>query len=124
MTQAAGRLPAYHSFYEQLPLTDSQTRVLALHPPSSNGTLESCSLEVITLAPEPSKAYVALSYVWGDASVTKDIIVNGVTLAVTSNLMSALRDIRKTFGKVLVWADAVCMYLGDTPRGSTADHLV
>jgi Heterokaryon incompatibility protein (HET) len=68
----------------------------------------------MTLDPEPSRAYTALSYVWGDASVTEDIIVNGVSFAVTSNLASALRQIRKVFGEVLLWADAICTYLGDT----------
>ena len=67
----------------------------------------------MTLDPEPSGAYTALSYVWGDASVTEDIIVNGVSFAVTSNLASALRQIRKGFGEVL-WADAICTHLGDT----------
>ena len=112
-TQASDRLQAYRSVYEQLPVNESRTRVLVLHSRSSNAALVSCSLEVMTLDPEPSKAYTALSYVWGDASVTEDIIVNGVSFAVASNLASALRQIRKTFGEVLLWADAICTYLGD-----------
>jgi len=60
------------------------------------------------LDPEPDRAYTALSYVWGDASVTKDIIVNGVSFAVTANLELALRQIRKSFGEVVLWVDAVC----------------
>ena len=113
-TQASDRLRAYRSVYEQLPVNESRTRVLVLHSHSSNAALVSCSLEVMTLDPEPSRAYTALSYVWGDASVTEDIIVNGVSFAVTSNLASALRQIRKVFGEVLLWADAICTYLGDT----------
>ena len=113
LTQASDRLQAYHSLYEQLPLKDSETRVLRLlvHPHSSNETVMSCSLEIMTLDPEPSKVYTALSYVWGDACLTEDIIVNGVSLPVTSNLASALKQIRRTFREVLLWADAICTRL-------------
>ena len=111
--QTSERLQTYRSVYEQLPLNESSTRVLVLHSHSSNTTLVSCSLEVMTLDPEPSKAYTALSYVWGDASITEDIIVNGVPFAVISNLASALRQIRSSFGEVRLWADAVCTHVGD-----------
>ena len=112
-TQAIDRLRAYRSVYEQLPLNESQTRVLRLHSHSSNATPVTCSLEVMTLDPEPSMVYSALSYVWGDAYVTEDIMLNGVSFAVTSNLASALKQIRKGFGEVLLWADAICTLLGD-----------
>lgn len=113
-TQASNELRAYRFVYEQLPLNKSQTRVLRLHSQPSIATIVSCSLEVMTLDPEPSIVYTALSYVWGDASVTEDIIVNGVSIAVTTNLASALKQIRKAFGEVLLWADAICTRLGDT----------
>ena len=103
-----GGLHAHLSVYKQLPVNESRTRVIVLHSPSSNEAPVSCSLEVMTLNPEPSRAYMALSYVWGDASVTEDIIVNGIPFAVTSNLVSALRQIRKSFGEVCLWADALC----------------
>lgn len=112
-TQAGDWLRAYRSVYEQLPVNESRTRVLVLHSQSSDAPV-SCSLEVMTLDAEPCRAYTALSYVWGDASVTETIIVNGVPFAVTSNLASALRQIRKSFGEVLLWVDAICTHLGDT----------
>ncbi|MCJ1437399.1 hypothetical protein MMC27_006786 [Xylographa pallens] len=105
--QASDRLQAYRSIYEQLPVSESRTRVLHLHSHPSNATPVLCSLEVMTLDPEPSRAYTALSYVWGDASVTEDITVNGVSFAVTSNLAAALRQIRKSFGEVILWSDAI-----------------
>ena len=113
-TQAIDRLRAYRSVYDQLPPNESQTRVLRLDSHLSNATLVSCSLEVMTLESEPSVVYTALSYVWGDACVTEDIILNGVSFAVTFNLASALKQIRKCFGEVLVWADAICTRLSDT----------
>lgn len=112
-TQASDRLRACRSVYDQLPLNKSQTRILRLHSQPSNATVVSCSLEVMTLDPEPSMVYTALSYVWGDASVTDNIIVNGVSFTVTTNLVSALKQIRKAFGEVLLWADAICTRLAD-----------
>ena len=105
--------PVYPSLYEQLPVNQSQTRVLLLHPHSSDSALVSCSLEIMTLDDEPCEVYTALSYIWGDPSVTENIIVNGLSLAVTSNLASALRQIRKSFGRVFLWADAICTNLRD-----------
>ena len=113
-TQASDRLREYRSIYEQLPVNESRTRVVVLHSHLSNAAPLSCSLEVMTLDPEPSRPYMALSYVWGDASETKDINVNDLSLAVTSNLASALWQIRKSFGEVLLWVDAICRHLGDT----------
>ena len=113
-TQASDRLPASHSIYERLPVSESRTRVIVLHMHSSDAAPMSCSLEATTLDPEPCRPYMALSYVWGDASITEDIMVNGISFAVTTNLASALRQIRKSFGAVLLWADAICTHLGDT----------
>ena len=107
-TEASDHVRGCHSVYEQLPVNKTRTRVLTLHSHSSNQALVSCSLEVVTLDPEPSRAYAALSYVWGDASVTEDILVNGILFAVTSNLAIALRQIRKSYGEVRLWADAIC----------------
>jgi hypothetical protein len=42
--------------------------------------------------------------------------VNGVSFAVTSNLASALRQIRKVFGEVLLWADAICTHIAGIPQ--------
>ena len=121
--QATDRLQAYRSVYEQLPVNESRTRILILHSHPSNTAPVSCSLEVIELNPEPSKAYTALSYVWGDASIIEDITVNGFSFAVTSNLASALRQIRKGIEEVHLWADAICMLLGDITQCSWSDLL-
>ena len=101
-TETSDQLRVCRSVYEKLPADESRTRVLVLHSNASHTTPVSCSLEAITLNPQPSKTYMALSYVWGDASVTEDILVNGVSFAVTSNLALALCQIRKSFGDVIL----------------------
>lgn len=44
---------------------------------------------------EEKHKYIALSYVWGDASITENITVNGKAVPVTTNLASALERVRK-----------------------------
>lgn len=53
----------------------------------------SCQLEHVKLDENP--VYFALSYVWGDETKTKRIIVNGYLFQVTENLHDALLQIRK-----------------------------
>lgn len=54
--------------------------------------------------------YSALSYYWGDASITKDIVVDGHILPVTSNLEAALQVLRVQgdfHGAYMLWIDAI-----------------
>ena len=56
--------------------------------------------------------YVALSYCWGDARITRVIIVNGRSLDVTVNLEAALRQLRDSHcikQGFKIWADAICI---------------
>ncbi|KIM98268.1 hypothetical protein OIDMADRAFT_69443, partial [Oidiodendron maius Zn] len=53
--------------------------------------------------------YTALSYTWGDPTVTKEILVNGKPLQVTTNLESALRHLRQSDDAFVLWVDAVCI---------------
>jgi hypothetical protein len=63
---------------------------------------------------EEEPEYETLSYVWGDPTVTKPIILDGEIFEVTTNLESALRHIRKSWPRLL-WVDAVCI--------NQTDHL-
>jgi len=51
---------------------------------------------------------MALSYVWGNLSITSDIIFNNIVLPVTTNLASALRHISSIFGETILWVDTIC----------------
>ncbi|KAK1764026.1 heterokaryon incompatibility protein-domain-containing protein [Phialemonium atrogriseum] len=64
--------------------------------------------------------YQALSYVWGDPSITKSIIFGGVPKHVTANLHDALCQIRemwrasgKSAGVDHLWIDAICINQDD-----------
>lgn len=66
-----------------------------------------CDISVESLDDNPF--YEALSYVWGDDKITKDIIVRGVTISVTVNLFEFLSVLRSPTTDKPVWADAICI---------------
>ncbi|KAH9203347.1 heterokaryon incompatibility, partial [Leptodontidium sp. 2 PMI_412] len=71
-----------------------------------------------TVSLDDSPQFIALSYVWGDAAITEDIMVNGITMPVTVNLSSALKHVGKHWQKTFrgrksssfqLWVDALCI---------------
>ncbi|KAM0428837.1 hypothetical protein ACHAPT_006637 [Fusarium lateritium] len=53
--------------------------------------------------------YEALSYVWGDTTELTPIQINGCTLMITTNLRTALLNIRNLDQPRTLWVDAVCI---------------
>ncbi|KAL1877942.1 hypothetical protein Daus18300_002296 [Diaporthe australafricana] len=54
--------------------------------------------------------FVALSYVWGEGTARETILLNGAEFAVSKNLLSALRHLRrKVCNDRLFWIDAICI---------------
>jgi hypothetical protein len=53
--------------------------------------------------------YVALSYVWGDATNATRILCNGKPVRVTLNLAKALQGLRNHTTTMRLWADAICI---------------
>lgn len=98
--------------YHPLDFSKHETRLLRL-PPSSSACdvpgLVSCELlHGISLINPPR--YCALSYCWGDASVTVPILINGNKVQVTKNLEAALREVRHNARICdLLWVDALCI---------------
>jgi hypothetical protein len=78
--------------YEPLGKNTDEIRLLEILPSLDDSSL--IEIRLIKYSLVDDLKYVALSYVWGDASITEDIIVNGHTLAVTTNLAAALRSFR------------------------------
>ncbi|ESZ96328.1 hypothetical protein SBOR_3260 [Sclerotinia borealis F-4128] len=96
--------------HEDLSESDS-FRILILHPGKHKSPIR-CDLIHTTLHECGSDIYdnyTALSYVWGNASDTTKIWINGFRFAVTVNLAMALNDLRETKRPLRLWADAVCI---------------
>ncbi|OCK78908.1 hypothetical protein K432DRAFT_300975 [Lepidopterella palustris CBS 459.81] len=70
-----------------------------------------CYLGYVSLNEQPQ--YKALSYVWGDASQTLPIQLDGQAFDVTVNLKSALRRLRHPSGPQTYWIDAICINQND-----------
>lgn len=74
-------------------------------------TLSQCEDEIID-------HYTALSYVWGDATDTRTILVNEAPVEVTANLHAALSDLQDEKRVLHLWADALCINQQDDEEKS------
>jgi hypothetical protein len=58
-------------------------------------------------------SYEALSYVWGDLSNPRSIVLEGIQFEVTSNLHAALLQLRDHSFPRIIWIDAICINQSD-----------
>ncbi|PWY68221.1 HET-domain-containing protein [Aspergillus eucalypticola CBS 122712] len=98
MTQSQG-------LYHKLDPTLKQIRLVTIEPGKWTDDIQ-CTLRETSLA--DSEPYETLSYVWGDHTNTKNIIVNGSNFNATANLESALRHLRRYTPRTM-WIDAICI---------------
>jgi len=66
--------------------------------------------------------YEALSYTWGDPSITKCIVLEGAPFKVTENLKSALRHLRHSDIARTLWVDAICIDQSNIPERNVQVH--
>jgi Heterokaryon incompatibility protein (HET) len=99
--------------YQPLDFDTHEIRVLSLLITSENNDRISCSLEAMSLI-EP-RPYFALSYCWGDAQSTRNILLGDGTARITGNLWLALKAVMKSMASaktvgtfIRLWVDAVC----------------
>lgn len=91
-----------------------------------------CKLHTVSL--DSSPYFVCLSYVWGDPSVTEEIVVDGTPRKVTANLAAALKHAKKHWieaqngsgdaSTFRLWADALCINQSDLEERSTQVQLM
>ncbi|KAH8787674.1 heterokaryon incompatibility protein-domain-containing protein [Hyaloscypha finlandica] len=86
------------------PLLGDEIRLLLLPPGAFNDPI-CCRLKHVSLSACP--VYEALSYVWGDATQTSPMTLNGASYPITKNLESAIRHLRRREGSRTLWVDAV-----------------
>lgn len=96
------------ALYPYPPLASPRSiRLAKLYPASSRAQPISCDLIHVNLNSCPP--FEALSYTWGDASITHQVSCSGYQLNVTTNLLSALQHLRQPGNARLVWIDAICI---------------
>lgn len=98
--------------YTPLDKSHQEIRLLEIIPGSTQDCVLACRLQTESLNDEPT--YVALSYVWGDASVKEEIALDDKPFLVPVNLAAALKALRshfmpnwKEYSPLRVWADAI-----------------
>lgn len=93
--------------YDKLDPSASQIRLLTIIPDENDENPVCGSLHTVSL--NDTCDFDALSYVWGDTSVTVDISVDNCIVGVTPNLHAFLRKIRQPNTERTVWVDYVCI---------------
>jgi hypothetical protein len=102
---------ALYSLYEPLAVETPNVRLLHLLKGSKSEPII-CRLTHVNLDEDPE--YEALSYTWGDPTVTQPIRVNDSLRQFTSNLVLALQYLRYDDRDRYLWVDAVCINQADT----------
>lgn len=100
--------------YKSLPATSQTIRLLHLQPAASDADELRASLVHADITEDPSPAYEALSYVWGDPVSPKTLQLNvdygePETHAITANLARCLISLRRPNTTRVLWVDAVCI---------------
>ncbi|OCL10920.1 HET-domain-containing protein [Glonium stellatum] len=115
--------------YDPLPANDPRMlRVLDILPGKKTDPLV-CTLKLESSLPDDNReakstpsspatfepaTYEALSYVWGDPTRSRQIILNGCAFGVTQNLEAALRHLRREDVERRLWVDAICINQADS----------
>ena len=76
----------------------------------------SCYLSIVSLESKPD--YETLSYVWGDPSLSNEIIADGSVINITKNLRTALWYLRSPDVPRVIWADGICINQSDLDERS------
>ena len=90
----------------QLKDATREIRLLSILPGERDDDIE-CTLQVVPLSRDTG--YEALSYAWDDSQATIPITLQGQGFQVTSNLHSALVELRRRLKPRVLWVDAVCI---------------
>src|SRR5436190_22184539 len=99
--------------YHPLDLDGSSFRLIRLLKGNFTDGIQCELFEAWLHQVEGGMPYEALSYTWGSAKKTFNIIVNGCTMGVTQNLYVALQHLRFEDRDRILWIDAVCIDQSD-----------
>lgn len=96
------------STYQYRPLQHNETRLLVLHPGTTNDPLR-CSLEDLETIKSPKTSYTAVSYSWNEVPGTTSVECDGSDLQITRSAFNALRRLRRQNQTRRVWIDGLCI---------------
>ncbi|KAI1350381.1 heterokaryon incompatibility protein-domain-containing protein [Xylaria sp. FL0043] len=105
------------SGYQYSPLSREhpQIRLVTLNAGSWSDQVE-CTVQVVSF--DDQLVFEALSYVWGNPKVVKEIHLNGHKVNITENLWLAMRRLRDQLTPRVIWIDAICINQKDDDEKS------
>lgn len=89
-------------------LTAHLIRLIRVHPKDADQILK---CDIVTSDLDDDVEYNALSYVWGDSTLRKELILNKQKAEITDSLHGALMRYKSSRHTPLLWADAICISL-------------
>lgn len=96
--------------YRPLRHTVQEIRLLEVEGRAqSTSSLIRCISKHVCLLDEAKPTYETVSYCWGDASDNREILLNGLLLAVPASAEHALRRLQHLDKPRKFWLDAVCI---------------
>ncbi|KAH8646102.1 heterokaryon incompatibility protein-domain-containing protein [Xylariales sp. PMI_506] len=102
-------------------LGEDEIRLIRILPGQGQDMLD-CKIEHTSLA-DP-KSYTAISYAWGMAEDSLEILLDNCPVLITRSLHGGLEALRQPQEAVLVWADAVCINQRDKNERSRQVSLM
>jgi hypothetical protein len=107
--------------YSELDASRKEMRLLHVHPGAWNDNID-CHLATVSLDDKPK--FYAISYVWGDPTITLPITIDGEPLEITQNLRNGLQRLRRTDEALVIYADAACINQTDLDERSEQVQLM
>jgi hypothetical protein len=105
-----------HNKYKYKPLDPekNEIRLLELFPAAEPSKIKA---RLFSHSLDDPSIYDALSYTWGDPSVTKAIELDGdAGFHIFASLEKALHDIRRHDASLVIWIDAICIDQRNVPE--------
>lgn len=97
--------------YRPLASSVGEIRLLVVEPAQSHGDPIVCQLQPCFLDDNPE--FEALSYVWGTKGTGGTILIDGKVHGIFENAEAALRRLRRTRQRRIIWIDAICINQAD-----------
>lgn len=90
----------------KVPLEESCIRLLTIKPGNAGDPLD---LHLSTVSLNANPVYEAISYCWGDSSLTNAAVCDEHDVSITTSLFGALVELRYAAEPRTIWADAMCI---------------
>jgi hypothetical protein len=98
--------------YQRLVRPEREIRLLELLPSTHKLSKFRPACRIFHASLDENPSFLALSYVWGDASDKRTILVDKRPFRVTRNLFNAMMGLRETHS-LIIWIDAICINQAD-----------